>query len=202
MGVSKIIVHPSYSSSSSDPTDNLALVKVSSSVGDSYSKLCLPAQDSQVTGSVVLVGWRISSVVGSLAETLVSVSTEIVENCGIRSDLICTGEDTRLDVGHLWPPELALMLIFVEVIICSLFFQSGPAHFSNMGSPRFPIWFHQNHTPQVSPFWKSGRAHIGNLGPPILAMWAGPYFQSGLAHLTNMGSQFFFHYPIKTDNSL
>ena len=29
-----------------------------------------------------------------------------------------------------------------EVIVCSLFFQYGPANFSNIGSPRFPIWFH------------------------------------------------------------
>ena len=95
--MSQIIVHPSYSSSSSSPTSNLALVRLASSQGGSYSALCLPAQDSEVTGSVVLVGWRISPVLGSLEQTLVSLTTNIVaqSDCGVGSDLLCTGEDTR-----------------------------------------------------------------------------------------------------------
>ena len=93
----KIIVHPSYSSTSSSPNSNLALMRLASTEGGSYSSLCLPAQDSEVTGSVVLVGWRISPVLGSLEQTLVSLTTNIVSqsDCGVSSDLLCTGEDTR-----------------------------------------------------------------------------------------------------------
>ena len=97
VGVQKILVHPSYSSSSSSPTANVALVKLSSPVGDSYSKLCLAAQDSEVTGAVVLVGWRISEVVGSLNQSLQSLPTDIVaqSDCGLGSGLICTSSSSR-----------------------------------------------------------------------------------------------------------
>ena len=97
VGVRKIIVHPSYSSTSANPTANLALMMLASPEGGSYSALCLPAQDGQVTGSVVLVGWRISPVLGSLEQTLVSLNTDIVaqSDCGVSSDLLCTGQDTR-----------------------------------------------------------------------------------------------------------
>ena len=104
VGVRKIIVHPSYSSTSTNPTANLALMMLASPEGGSYSALCLPAQDGQVTGSVVLVGWRISPVLGSLEQTLVSLNTDIVaqSDCGVSSDLLCTGQDTRWDRKAYW----------------------------------------------------------------------------------------------------
>ena len=93
----KILAHPSYSPTSSSPTDNVALVMLSSPVGDSYSKLCLAAQDTEVSGAVVLVGWRISEVVGSLNQSLVSLPTDIVaqSDCGLGSGLICTASSSR-----------------------------------------------------------------------------------------------------------
>ena len=99
----KIIVHPSFSSTSTSPTANLALVKLSRRVGETYRSLCLQSQDTEVTGSVVLVGWRISPVLGSLAQTLVSLPTNIVSqsDCGVDTDLICAGADTRLEMGTL-----------------------------------------------------------------------------------------------------
>ena len=110
----KIIVHPSYSSTSSNPTDNLALVRLSKAVGESYSALCLPAEDSEVSGSVVLVGWRISAVLGSLEQSLVSLTTNIVS----QSDtLIYTEENTRL-VRYL-PLPFLMVLVTIDKL-CSL----------------------------------------------------------------------------------
>ena len=114
VGVRKIIVHPSYSSTSSSPTDNLALVRLSKAVGESYSALCLPGEDSEVSGSVVLVGWRISAVLGSLEQSLVSLTTNIVS----QSDtLIYTEENTRL-VRYL--PLSFLMELVTIYKLCSL----------------------------------------------------------------------------------
>ena len=60
-----------------------------------HRALCLPTQDSSVTGEVELVGWRISSVVGSLSQSLVSLKTTIVPDCGAGEERLCTSEDTR-----------------------------------------------------------------------------------------------------------
>ena len=103
-----------------------------------------------------------------------------------------------------WPIPMINIRIHREcktthIIVCSLFFQYGPANFSNIGSPIFPLWFHKNHTPQVSPYWKYGRANISNMvspkphttGEPISEIWVSQYFQSGWAHFSNLGSHFF-----------
>ena len=95
VGVSDIVVHPSYSSTSSSPTNNLALVRLTSPAAGSYRRLCLPAQNSVVSGEVQLVGWRISAVLGSLSESLVTRDTQIVSDCGAGADKVCTSEDTR-----------------------------------------------------------------------------------------------------------
>ena len=63
----KIIVHPSYSPSSSNVQNNLALWKLSVPVSTSvYSTVCLPTQGTEQVGEATLVGWRISELVGEL----------------------------------------------------------------------------------------------------------------------------------------
>jgi hypothetical protein len=67
VSVAKIIVHPSYSQSSSTGQNNLALWKLSEPVSTSvYSTVCLPAQGAEQAGGATLVGWRISLLVGEL----------------------------------------------------------------------------------------------------------------------------------------
>ena len=95
VGVSKMLVHPSFSPSSTTASDNLALVRLVNTARRRYRALCLPTQDSSVTGEVELVGWRISSVVGSLSQSLVSLKTTIVPDCGAGEERLCTSEDTR-----------------------------------------------------------------------------------------------------------
>ena len=95
VGVSKMLVHPSFSPSSTTASDNLALVMLVNTARRRYRALCLPTQDSTVTGEVELVGWRISSVVGSLSQSLVSLKTTIVPDCGAGEERLCTSEDTR-----------------------------------------------------------------------------------------------------------
>ena len=104
----KIIVHSS---------ESVALLMLNSALGDSYSKLCLAGQDTEVTGAVELVGWRISPLVGSLAQSLVSVTTQVLpqSDCNAGNDLICTSDTTRFDTGDLWASELTFILIFVII---------------------------------------------------------------------------------------
>ena len=90
-----MLVHPSFSPSSTTASDNLALVRLVNTARRRYRALCLPTQDSSVTGEVELVGWRISSVVGSLSQSLVSLKTTIVPDCGAGEERLCTSEDTR-----------------------------------------------------------------------------------------------------------
>jgi len=94
VGVRKIIVHSS---------ESVALLMLNSALGDSYSKLCLAGQDTEVTGAVELVGWRISPLVGSLTQSLVSVTTQVLpqSDCNAGNDLICTSDTTRCqgDIG-------------------------------------------------------------------------------------------------------
>ena len=93
-------------------------------------------------------------------------------------------------------PFIFISLPAFHVIVCSLFFQYGPANFSNIGSPIFPLWFHENHTPQVSPYWNYGRANISNIvsqkphtkTTPIMEIWASPYWKYGQAKISNMVS--------------
>ena len=66
LGVAKIVVHPSYSNSEEN---NIALWQLSEPVSTSvYNTLCLPTQGAEQNGAVVLVGWRISPVVGEFYE--------------------------------------------------------------------------------------------------------------------------------------
>ena len=100
--VSQVVTHPDYSSSTK--ANNIALWKLSSPVSvETYTRMCLPAQDSTVAGNVKLVGWRISEVVGSLSQSLQETSTSVVSSsdCGASSDIVCTGTNTRCqgDVG-------------------------------------------------------------------------------------------------------
>ena len=60
--MAKILVHPSYSNSEKN---NIALWHLSEPVSTSvYNTLCLPTQGAEQSGAAVLVGWRISPVVG------------------------------------------------------------------------------------------------------------------------------------------
>ena len=100
--VSQVVTHPDYSSSTK--ANNIALWKLSSPVStETYTRMCLPAQDSTAAGDVKLVGWRISEVVGSLSQSLQETSTSLVSasDCGAGSDIVCTGTNTRCqgDVG-------------------------------------------------------------------------------------------------------
>jgi len=109
VGVAKIIVHPSYSQSSSTGLNNLALWKLSEPVSTSvYSTVCLPAQDTEQAGGATLVGWRISVLVGSLAQTLTQVDTELVSatQCGVSDTILCTSADTTGCQGDLGGPLL------------------------------------------------------------------------------------------------
>merc|ERR1719483_1659467 len=86
VNVKKIIVHPSYSQSTSN-LFNLALWKLSDPVSTSvYSTLCLPTQGTEQTGVATLVGWRISELVGSLSQTLTQSDTQLVSDTGCRGD--------------------------------------------------------------------------------------------------------------------
>merc|ERR1711970_667840 len=104
VGVTKIIVHPSYSNSEEN---NIALWQLSEPVSSSvYNTLCLPTQGAEQSGAVVLVGWRISPVVGSLSETLTQVDTTVVSDtqCGVSDTLLCTAPDTTGCQGDLGGP--------------------------------------------------------------------------------------------------
>ena len=92
--MNRIVVHPSFSSTSSSAKHNIALLRLATPL-KSYRKLCLPSQDSTISGAVTLVGWRISAVVGSLSQSLESLDTTIVQDCGAESDKVCTAVDTR-----------------------------------------------------------------------------------------------------------
>jgi len=94
VNVKKIIVHPSYSQSTSN-LFNLALWKLSDPVSTSvYSTLCLPTQGTEQTGVATLVGWRISELVGSLSQTLTQSDTQLVSDtvCGVSDTILCTDE--------------------------------------------------------------------------------------------------------------
>ena len=62
------------------------------------------SQGSSVSGSVSLVGWRVSEQVGSLSQSLETVDTSIISSseCGVTSDtVLCSGDNVRCqgDVG-------------------------------------------------------------------------------------------------------
>ena len=56
-----------------------------------------------MTGSVSLVGWRVSAHVGSLSQSLETVETNLVTDCGAAAsdDILCTSDNTRCqgDIG-------------------------------------------------------------------------------------------------------
>jgi len=107
VSVSKIIVHPSYSQSSSTGQSNLALWKLSEPVSTSvYSTVCLPAQGTEQAGGATLVGWRISLLVGSLSQTLTQTDTQLVSGteCGVSENILCTAADTTGCQGDLGGP--------------------------------------------------------------------------------------------------
>merc|ERR1712123_103103 len=107
VSVSQIIVHPSYSQSSSTGQSNLALWKLSEPVSTSvYSTVCLPAQGTEQAGGATLVGWRISLLVGSLSQTLTQTDTQLVSGteCGVSETIICTEADTTGCQGDLGGP--------------------------------------------------------------------------------------------------
>merc|ERR1712179_136119 len=58
------------------------------------------------SGAAVLVGWRISPVVGSLSETLTQIDTTLVSDtqCGVSDTLLCTAPDTTGCQGDLGGP--------------------------------------------------------------------------------------------------
>merc|ERR1719320_204346 len=104
VGVAKILVHPSYSNSEEN---NIALWQLSEPVSTSvYNTLCLPTQGAEQSGAAVLVGWRISPVVGSLSETLTQADTTVVSDtqCGVSDTLLCTAPDTTGCQGDLGGP--------------------------------------------------------------------------------------------------
>ena len=114
--VTQVVTHPDYSSSTK--ANNIALWKLSSPVStETYTRMCLPAQDSTAAGDVKLVGWRISEVVGSLSQSLQETSTSLVSasECGAGSDIVCTGTNTRCqgDVGA--PLVQVLFQIFITL---------------------------------------------------------------------------------------
>ena len=138
-GVSKIFVHPSFSSTSTTTSDNLALLQLVNTAGGSYRVLCLPAQDTSVTEEVELVGWRISPVVGSLSQTLVTLATSIVPECGAGEGVLCTSEETRCQ-GDTGAPLLKSQTTLVGAMTggsaCS---QYNYGVFTNIASKFAPI---------------------------------------------------------------
>jgi len=120
--VTQVVTHPDYSSSTK--ANNIALWKLSSPVStETYTRMCLPAQDSTAAGDVKLVGWRISEVVGSLSQSLQETSTSLVSasECGAGSDIVCTGTNTRCqgDVGAPLVQEYKLVGVMSGHGCCS-----------------------------------------------------------------------------------
>jgi len=137
-GVSKIITHPDFSSSSK--TDNLALWKLKNPVStETYTRICLPTEDSSSTGEAKLVGWRISEVIGSLNESLQETVTSVLSSseCGGGTDLLCTAENTRCqgDVGAPLVQGLKLLGVMSGHGCCS---QLQNGQFSNIA--KYTSW--------------------------------------------------------------
>merc|ERR1711973_248558 len=137
-GVSKIITHPNFSSSSK--ADNLALWKLKNPVStETYTRICLPTEDSISTGEAKLVGWRISEVIGSLNESLQETVTSVLSSseCGGGTDLLCTAENTRCqgDVGAPLVQGLKLLGVMSGHGCCS---QLQNGQFSNIA--KYTSW--------------------------------------------------------------
>merc|ERR1719481_1843745 len=116
IGVEKIIVHPSYSNGEEN---NLALWKLKEAVSSSvYRTLCLPTQGVEQSGGALLVGWRISPLVGSLSQTLTQSDTTVVSDtqCGVSDTLLCTEGDTTGCQGDLGGPLIQQGNILVGAV--------------------------------------------------------------------------------------
>jgi len=102
--VNKIVVHTGYSQT--DGEDNIALWKLKNAVDitENNSTLCLPAKDSQQTGTATIVGWRITELPGSLSETLEEREVDL-EDCG-QEGILCSSAATTQCGGDYGGPLL------------------------------------------------------------------------------------------------
>lgn len=136
--VSKIITHTDYSSSSK--SDNLALWKLKNPVSiETYTRMCLPLEDSSSSGEAKLFGWRISEVIGSLSESLQETVTSVLSTseCGEGEGILCTAENTRCqgDVGAPLVQGFKLLGVMSGHGCCS---QSQNGQFSNIA--KYTSW--------------------------------------------------------------